>query len=90
MAAGHPLASHEYGLLLRRAGRFTEARAVYEESLGRFPEYYPLRRNLGVLCDLYLNDPECAFREYELYLEAQPEDETVKLWLAEVQARSGQ
>ena len=87
LVAGHPLASHEYGLLLGRAGRFIEARKVYEESLERFPEYYPLRRNLGVICDLYLNDLDCAAREFELFLKAQPEDEQVKLWLVEVQGR---
>jgi Tfp pilus assembly protein PilF len=88
MAAGHPLASHEYGLLLRRNGRFSEARAVYETSLAYYPEYYPLRRNLGVLCDLYLNDLDCATHQYELFLQAQPDDEKVKLWLAEVRERS--
>ena len=38
MAAGHPLASHEFGLLLRRAGRFDEARMVYESSLELYPD----------------------------------------------------
>ena len=87
LVAGHPLASHEYGLLLRRAGRFDEARFVYEVSLKHFPEYYPLRKNLGVLCDLYLNDQDCAARQYAKFLEAQPEDAQVKLWLAELQGR---
>ena len=87
LVAGHPLASHEYGLLLRRAGRFDEARAVYEKALEGFPEYYPLRKNLGVLCDLYVNDRKCAIRQYEKFLEAQPGDEQVELWLAEVKGR---
>lgn len=87
---GHPLASHEYGLLLRRAGRFDEARSIYEDALDRFPEYFPLHKNLGVLCDLYMNDLACAAREYELFLEAQPKDEQVKLWLVEVQGRMAQ
>ncbi len=86
---GHPLASHEYGLLLRRTGRFGEARAVYEDSLNRFPDYVPLRKNLGVLCDIYLNDRECAAEQFGLFLEARPEDEQVRLWLAEVQGRRG-
>lgn len=87
LVAGHPLASHEYGLLLRRAGRFSEALTVYETSLRYYPEYFPLRKNLGVLCDLYLNDTDCAYTQYEKFLEAQPDDEQVKLWLVELKGR---
>jgi len=89
LVPGHPLASHEYGLLLRRAGRFGEAREIYEEALQHYPEYYPLRQNLGVLCDLYLDDADCAEEQLALYLKAQPDDEQVKLWLAELQGRAG-
>ena len=89
LVAGHPLASHEYGLLLRRAGRFDEAREVYADSLKLFPEYFPHRKNLGVLCDLYLGDLKCAANQFEMFLEAQPGNEEVKLWLSEVQARQG-
>lgn len=84
---GHPVACNEYGLLCRQDGRFAEARAIYEESLSHFPEYYPVHRNLGILCDLYLNDPKCALAHYKIYSEAQPDDEQVKLWIAELQIR---
>jgi Tfp pilus assembly protein PilF len=85
----HPVASNEYGLLCRKTGRFDEARTIYEKAIARFPEYYPLRRNLGILCDLYLNDPACAFEHYEIYGNARPEDAQVKLWIADVRARLG-
>lgn len=85
----HPAASSEYGLLLRKTGRFAEARAVYEQALATFPEYLPLRRNLGILCDLYLNDPACALAQYEIYSEAKPEDAPVKIWIAELRLRLG-
>ena len=87
---GHPVASNEYGLLLRRAGRFLEARALYEQALANFPEYLPARKNLGVLCDLYLQDPECALTQFQQYSEADPEDQQIKLWLSELQLRQGQ
>ena len=85
----HPVASNEYGLLLRKAGRFDEARAIYEKALATFPEYLPLRRNLGILCDLYLNDQACALEQYKAYSKAKPEDEQVKIWIAEISLRVG-
>ena len=86
---GHPVASNEYGLLLRKAGRFAESREVYEKSLAIFPEYHPIHKNLGILCDLYLNDLACAVEHYGIYSKGVPKDEQMKLWLAGLQARLG-
>jgi tetratricopeptide (TPR) repeat protein len=86
---GHPVASNEYGLLLRKEGRFAESRQVYEKSLALFPEYYPLHKNLGILCDIYLKDAVCAVEHYDIYAKAMPKDQQVKLWLADLQTRSG-
>lgn len=85
----HPVASNEYGLLLRQAGRFQKAREVYEAGLEAFPEYLPLRRNLGILCELYLDDPACALEQYTLYGDGRPQDEDVQLWIADLNLRIG-
>jgi len=86
---GHPVACNEYGLLYRKTGRFAEARAIYEKAIERFPEYYPAHKNLGILCDLYLNDPACALEHYEIYSKARPEEAQVTMWIADVRARLG-
>ena len=85
----HPAVCNEYGLLLRKSGRFAEAREMYEKTLKSYPEYLPVQRNLGILCDLYLDDPVCALSQYEIYSEAMPGDEQVKMWIADLRMRLG-
>jgi Tfp pilus assembly protein PilF len=89
LVPGHPVASNECGLLYRKKGRFDEARAMYERALAAYPNYYPAHRNLGILCDLYLNDLESAMAHYKVYTQAMPKDDKVKLWIADLQARMG-
>ncbi len=89
MVPGHPVAGNECGLLYRKKGRFEEARAMYEQVLAVYPNYYPAHRNLGILCDLYLNDLENALVHYQTYNQAIPKDNQVKLWIADLQSRLG-
>ncbi len=86
----HPVANTEYGVLCRKTGRFAEAREVYERTLKRYPAYLPARKNLGILCDIYLRDLECALTQYRFYSAAMPDDETVRIWIADLEKRRAQ
>lgn len=84
---GHPVANNELGLLYRKSGKFNAARTAYQNAIKDHPEYLPAIRNLGVLCDLYLHDFECALQQFEDYLELKPDDKTVAIWVADVKRR---
>jgi len=78
----------EYGLTLRQAGKFPEARAAYESAIKANPSYAPAHRNLGVLTDLFLDDPMTAQAELETYKQLTGEDKPVSGWLAELRSRN--
>lgn len=84
---GHPVANNELGLLYRKAGKFNAARTAYENAIKEHPDFLPAKRNLGVLCDLYMHDFPCALKQFEDYLELRPDDKTVSIWVADVKSR---
>ncbi|WP_455207586.1 tetratricopeptide repeat protein [Kaarinaea lacus] len=87
ISAQHPVANNELGLIYRKTGRYEEARQLYESLLAMYPDFLPARKNLGVLCDIYIQDLNCALEQYEEYLKGIPDDEKVKIWVADVKGR---
>jgi tetratricopeptide (TPR) repeat protein len=78
----------DYGVTLRQAGKFAEARAAYERALQANPSYAPAHRNLGVLLDLFLDEPVTAQAELETYKTLTGEDKPVSGWIAELRSRN--
>ena len=85
----HPVAHNELGIIYRKTGRFTEARASYEAALDISPGYHHARKNLAILCDLYLSDAACAMQNYEAYMATVPNDAEVDIWMADLRLRMG-
>jgi Flp pilus assembly protein TadD len=85
----HPMALNELGITYRHMGRLAEARTSYERALTVIPGYHYALRNLGVLCDLYLNDLRCALEQYEHYSALVADDPDVDMWIADVKTRIG-
>ncbi|WP_237055249.1 tetratricopeptide repeat protein [Microbulbifer sediminum] len=85
----HPTANNELAVLYRKQGRFEEARKIYTDAISSNPEYSPLVKNLGILCDLYLQDLQCALAQFDQYLKLNPDDQEVTIWMADLKRRAG-
>ncbi len=85
-----PVAHNELGIIYRKTGRFNEARKSYESALAVYPGFHFARRNLAILCDLYLADLECALQNYEAYMKTVPSDEEASMWIADIRYRLDQ
>jgi Flp pilus assembly protein TadD len=89
-APEHPVAHNELGIVYRKMGRLNDARRHYEIALEIYPGYHFARRNLAVLCDLYLDDLDCALENYDAYLFMVPDDAEAEMWVTDVRMRIDQ
>lgn len=87
LSPNNPVVHNELGIVYRKTGRFIEARAQYEQALAVFANFHYAQRNLGVLCDLYLADLDCALQNYRAYLASVGSDPEVEIWVADIENR---
>lgn len=85
----HPAAHNELGIVHRHRGQFESARNSYEQALDLQPNFHFARRNLAILCDVFLADLECALDHYESYAKAAPNDAEAAMWVADLRNRVG-
>lgn len=81
------VANNQLGLLYRKLGRFDDAKKAYTNALTRYPDYLPVIKNLGILCDLYMRDLSCALEQYQHYQALMPDDKTIKIWISDISRR---
>ncbi len=85
--SNHPVALNELGIVYRETGRFIEAKQQYEAAISVYPGYHHARRNLAILCDLYLGDLNCALKQYEAYMATVAADPEVEMWVTDLRNR---
>jgi len=77
------------GVMHRQQGEFKEARQAYEQSLAMDPGYAPAQLNLGILWDIYLQEPDKALAYYQRYQQLVPGDTAmITKWVADIQQRT--
>ncbi len=87
--AEHPVAHNELGIVYRKTGEFVKAKQHYEAAIAVYPGYHHARRNLAILCDLYLADQICALEQYEAYMTTVVADEEASMWITDLRNRMG-
>jgi tetratricopeptide (TPR) repeat protein len=85
----NPIAGDELGIVERKLGKFADAEAAYLRAIAAEPNYAPAHLNLGVLYDLYLQQPQKALEQFERYIEIAGDNKQVSGWVIELRKRVG-
>ncbi len=66
----------------------TDAKASYLAAIAADDNYAPAHRNLAVLADLYLDEPQLALHHMERYAALVGDDKQVAGWVTELRRRA--
>ena len=61
----------------REMSRIAAAIESYEKALDLYDDFHFARKNLAIVCDLFLGDAACALENYERYAQSVPGNEQV-------------
>jgi Flp pilus assembly protein TadD len=82
-------AYNQLGILYRYQARHEEARVAYETALGIAPDTPDIHWNLGILNDLYLDNPVLALQHYEHYQQlTATDDRQLQAWIDDLRTRT--
>jgi tetratricopeptide (TPR) repeat protein len=62
------VAQNQLGIIQRQRGNFNQALTAYQRAIALDDNYALAHRNLGILYDIYLQQPDSALTHYEKYL----------------------
>ena len=80
------VAYNEYGIFLRKQGRFEAAETVYLQALDKWEASADTHRDIGILYDLYLGKPGKALQHYSRYQSLTGEqDRLVAAWITDLE-----
>jgi tetratricopeptide (TPR) repeat protein len=77
------------GIAYREGGDFKKAEEAYRKAIALNPNYAAAYYNLGVLYDLYLNQPSDALRNYREYEKLAGQNQNVDVWIQDLEQRTG-
>lgn len=76
------------GIAYRRKGQFKKARTAYQAALKANPDSRNAHLNLGILYDVYLQQPAKAISQYRRYQKlGDKPDQKVASWIADLEQR---
>ncbi|TKB46092.1 tetratricopeptide repeat protein [Thalassotalea mangrovi] len=81
-------AHNRLGTVLRKLGKYAEAKEHYLAALDSWPAFAPAHHNLGILLDIYLGDKAGAINHYQTYqVLTDNKNRKVNGWIADSSAQ---